>query len=221
MVALYILLGLLALLALALFAPLRLSLRYRDADGLHYRVRYLFFTLLSSDDVSQPGRPSEKKPGGRSASSGSSAARSLASFLGLEALSSGASFRQALDRQGLSATLGSIASSLAELLGLILRLVRRGRFRRFRLSVTVGGEDPAEAAGQYGALCAAIYPLAAQILPPRHRNIDLRCDYDAAQTRVSFDGQLVYRPISFVCFLLSLFVRYLKRSVDQSRKDVL
>lgn len=219
MVSLYIFTGLFALLALALLAPLRLSVHYKDADGLHYRVRYLFFTLLDSEEPAQPAQKAPaKKP--RPASSSGGAAGSLLSFLGLEELSSGARFREALAREGLLQTLGGIASSLRELLGLLLRLAKRGRFRRFRLRVTVGGDDPAQAAGQYGALCATIYPLAACLLSPRRQDILLRCDYDAAQTQVSFDGQLNYRPVSFVCFLFSLFGRYISRSLRKSRKDI-
>lgn len=219
MVALYILAGLFALLALVLFSPLRLSLHYNDADGLRYRVRYLFFTLLDSEEPAQPVQKAPAKAPRPAASSGS-AARSLLSFLGLEELSSGARFREVLAREGLLQTLGSIASSLKELLGLLLRLAKRGSLRRFRLRVTVGGDDPAQVAGQYGALCATIYPFVACLLPPRRQDILLRCDCDAAQTQVSFDGQLNYRPASFVCFLFSLLGRYISRSLHKSRKDV-
>ena len=49
MLALWIILGILALLALLLVLPLRIHLKYNTDGGLRYRVKYLFLTLADSE----------------------------------------------------------------------------------------------------------------------------------------------------------------------------
>ena len=54
MLALWIILGILALLALLLVLPLRIYLKYDTDGGLRYRVKYLFLTLADSEAPEKP-----------------------------------------------------------------------------------------------------------------------------------------------------------------------
>lgn len=220
MVALYIFLGLLGLLTLALVLPVRLCLYYDDA-ALRFRVKYLWFCLYDSEaeEVSDPSSALKTIPKTGQGKRSNSAVHTLLFFLGLEPLQNKSAFRATVEKRGLSATIGDICSALGGLFSQLGRLVKKGRFHRFRLQITVGGADPGEAAGNYGCLCALVYPAAAALVPPKRQNISLTCDFDAAETQVCFDGTLHYRPWYFVCFLCGIAGQYLKRKAIASASD--
>ena len=81
MLALWIILGILALLALLLVLPLRIYLKYDADGGLRYRVKYLFLTLADSETPEKPEQPVKKAAEAEKKRSGSGMAAKLLSFL--------------------------------------------------------------------------------------------------------------------------------------------
>ena len=153
-------------------------------------------------------------------SSGSGAAAKLLSFLGLEDVSSAANAKKALNEKGLAEMIRGVFGAVKALFSRISRLVCHGEFRRFDLRIVVGDTDCADAAMNYGELCAAVYPLLAFLesrLKFRRRNVDLRCDFSAESTEAVFDGQLNYRPVYLLGFLLGLVGQYLKQDKKKGR----
>lgn len=220
MLALWIILGILALLALLLVLPLRIYLKYDADGGLRYRVKYLFLTLADSEAPEKPEQPVKKAAEAEKRRSGSGAAAKLLSFLGLEDVSSAANAKKALNEKGLAEMICGVFGAVKTLFSRISRLVCHGEFRRFDLRIVVGDTDCADAAMNYGELCAAVYPLLAFLeskLKFRRRNVDLRCDFSAESTEAVFDGQLNYRPVYLLGFLLGLVGQYLKQDKKKGR----
>lgn len=218
MVVLNILLGILALLALLLYLPLRIALTYDGQVGLQYKLYYACFCLADSskeklvtEEEPKPAISKEKKK-----KEGSSGADTLLSFLGLEDIASIANVRRALDEKGLCQMLSDIGSAVKDLLSTTGRLIGKGRFHRFTLRIIVGDSDMGDAALHYGRVCALLYPILGSIKAVQRckkRRIAVHCDFLREESLVYFEGQLQYRPWHFVGFLGGLIWNNIKRSV--------
>lgn len=222
MIAVWILLGIAALLALALLLPLRTRLHFDAETGLHYRVYYAFVPLYDSDrpaprprkrPKTQPakaGKPAKRKP-----RSDRGAVRSLLELLGLEDLRSIAAAKRALSEKGLLGLLSDLNAAVGSLLSATFGMLRKAVFRQFSLQIVVGDDDAADAAMRYGRVCAAVYPLLTLLdgtFRFRQRRVDLRCDFDAEETAVRLDALIHLRPWYLLCYLFRLIGNYLKRS---------
>lgn len=220
MLALYIILGILALIVLLLALPLRIFLRYEPEPGFQYRVKYLFLTLADSAKEAKPKKP--KPSSGAQApakkKSGGKATEKLLDFLGLKDVSSAANFKRAVGSKGLAETVRGVFAAVRDLFSRIGGLIKKSVFKRFDLKITVGDSDAADAAIRYGEVCAAVYPLLTLLdgaMKFKKRTVDVRCDFEQEHTAASFDGQLNYRPIHIVGFLFGLIGRYIKQSVKK------
>lgn len=218
MLALYIVLAIIALIVLLLALPLRIDLRYTPEEGFLFRVKYLFLTLTDSakEKKPKPPKPSagKKKPVAQKKKSDGAATEKLLDFLGLKDVSSRLSFRRAVGEKGLLETLRGVSEAVKDVFSRIGRLVKKSVFRRFDLKITVGDSDAADAAFQYGAVCAAVYPLLTLLdgaMKFKKRSVDVGCDFTQDGTAAAFDGQLIYRPIHIVGFLLGMLGRYIRQ----------
>lgn len=220
MLALYIILAIIALIVLLLALPLRIFLHYAPEQGFRFRIKYLFLTLADSTKEKKPKQPKQpagqEKPAAQKKKSDGKATERLLDFLGLKDISSKLNFKRAVDDKGLLAAFRNVFSAVKELFSRIGRLVKRSVFKRFDLRITVGDSDAADAAFRYGSVCAAVYPLLTLLdgaMKFKKRSVDIGCDFERDNIMASFDGQLNYRPIHIVGFLLGLFGRYIKQSV--------
>ena len=229
MTALWIILGIIAFFALIFALPLRAILHYDPEQGFLFRIRIAFLTVADSakagekkEKPKKEKQPAEKKPPEKQKKkSGGGAARALLRFFGLSDIAGAEALRSSLAEKGAVQWFADVTSAVGSILRRIGRFVRKGRFRRFDLAVVSGGgDDPAEAAGSYGTLCAAVYPLVTllgKVFPMRRPSVDIQCDLDAPETRVTFDGELYYRPWHAVCLVFGFIGHYIRLSV---RKQV-
>ena len=221
MLALYIILGIFALIVLLLALPLRIYLHYAPAEGFQFRVKYLFLTVADStkEKKPKPEKPaSAQKPAAKKKKSGGKATEKLLDFLGLKDVSSRINFRRAVDSKGLLETFRGVAAAVKDLFSRIGGLIRKAVFKRFDLRIAVGDSDAADAAFHYGAVCAAVYPLLTLLdgaMKFKKRTVDVRCDFEQESITAAFDGQLNYRPIHIVGFLFGLLGRYIRQSVKK------
>lgn len=219
MIALWILLGFFALLWLLMAMPLRIFLTYRD-DELDYRLKYGPFCLADSKkppkekpkEVSERAskKPEKKKKSGM--------AGKLLDFLGFSEISSIANAKKSIAKSGIVGTVSAVFASIKKLFARIGKLVKKGVFKKFHLSIIVADGDAADAALLYGQICAVGFPMLEYLehsIKIKNENVDIRCDYETEETRVSFDGQLNYRPWHFVCFFMGLVGNYIKRLVKK------
>ncbi len=230
MIALYIILGIVALFAVILALPLQICLHYAPEDSFQFRLKVAGLTLVDSTKEKPPkpepeetaaDEPKEedekkKKKKEKKQKKGGGAAGSLLKFLGLGDIASIANMKKALDQKGLCQMLAELSAAVGAIFARIGRLLKKGVFKYFTLRVVIGDEDAADAAMSYGRICSIIYPtitLLDSAMTFKKRTVDLRCDFEEESTNITFDGELYYRPWHFVCFLGGLIWNYLKRSV--------
>lgn len=182
MLALWILLGLCAFLALLLLLPLHIYLAFTPEAGFSFYARYAFLTIRPDSE------PNEKLM------------EQVFTLLGLRDVSSTANARSAVSAKGVAATLCELGAVLRTLLGRVFWLLHRGTFRRFSLHIAVGAGDPADAALDYGMVCAALYPvlgLLQSAIRFRRPDVTVTCT-EEPQTNVEFSAKFSLRAILIV-----------------------
>lgn len=216
MIAIWVILGLIAVVALLFALPLKIDLQYLPEQGLQYCIKYLFFSLADSRKPEKSGAGGKPETPKKSKDSKGK----LLSFLGLEEISSAARAKQTIRDKGIVGTISSVYSVVKSLFSRIFGLLRKGIFTQFDLEISVGGEDAAETAMTYGQVCAGVYPLLSLLdscMKFRKRKVDILCNYDSNRTTVAFRGRLHYRLGSLLFFALGFLLRYIKQSSKEGK----
>ena len=212
MLALWIVLAIVALLGLLLLLPLQIVLRYDPEGGFSYRVRLLFVPLIRSDrpeNAKKPAAPKKEQPEEQK----KSAVPDLLAFLGLGEINTKARAKAAIAERGLTAVLGDVLAAIKTLLVRTGKCLGSGVFQRFFLTVTIGGDDAADAAISYGTACAAVYSLVTlleQSMTVRRRRVAVTIDDTQESGSVSLDLALRYRVwhlLRYACFLLGNYLK--------------
>lgn len=204
MIALWIILGIFALIALLLSLKLRVFLVYLPDGRLDIYVKYLFFTFRASEE------PNEELT------------QMVFSVLGLRDIGSVANAKHAINSKGVSTTLNELLGVLKTLLSRVRWLLKRGVFKQFNLRIVVGEEDAADAAYGYGLVCSAVYPLVGLLdgaFRFRRRSIDVRCDFDAETTSVDFLAQFNIRLWPILRALIYVIRENVKRTLDRESRE--
>lgn len=223
MTALWILLGIIAFFWLILALPLRIFLSYEGED-LKIRLKYALIPLFDSEAPEKPKKPKKekkkpeqekkKKPGKKK----KSLVGPIMELLGLPELSSAAGVRNSLRTVGPVGIISAVGAALKRIFKRIFRLLKKGVFKKFDLRISVGSEDPADAALLYGQVCSALFPVMSLLensMKFKNRRTDVRCDEDREDTEIRFDCQLNYRPWHFVCFAFWFAGNYIKSTVKK------
>ncbi len=211
MVAVWIILALVAVIWLILATPLRIFLSYSDG-ALHFRLKYGLLPLFDSDKPPKEQAPKKKQVKSTKKKS-SGAMEKLLDFLGLSDIASISNVKKAIRSYGVANLIRTVHEAIIRLFAKIFKLAKKGVFKEFDLRIAVGDSDAADAALQYGQVCAAVYPLITYLkscMKFRKPNVEIRCDYSLEHTEINFEGQLNYRPWHFICFGAGMIFDYLK-----------
>lgn len=218
MLALWILLAIAALIGLLLLLPLQIALRYDPDGGFSYRVRLLFFPLVRSGRPKQKtpkqakkaAAPEKKPPEGQK----KSALPDLLALLGLGEINTKERAKAAIAQRGLSAVLSDVLAAIRRLLAQTGRCLGSGVFQKLFLTVTIGGDDAADAAISYGTACAAVYSLVTlleQSMTIRHRCVAVEIDDTQEQSSIRLDLALRYRVWQLLRYVFFLLGNYIKK----------
>lgn len=169
MIALWIILGILAAIALivGIICALPVDVLFLLDEAHGFRILYRFLGKLYGE------KPNPKSP----------IIRGLKKTLRLSHLESVETIQKTVEHHGAAATLKETLQTLADLLGRILWILRYCRIIKCRIHSVSGGED---APLDYGTACAVIYPLvtyfeSAARLRPRAEEICIECDYERSE----------------------------------------
>jgi hypothetical protein len=182
MTALYVVLGILAALLLLLWCPLVLTISYEEA--VRAKVQYLFIVYPIAPpkkkkprkEKQPPKKEKTEKPGKKSA------------------------IREIIDQKGLGGFL-TMMRELARMAGVVLkRLCRHMVVKKFRLSVTICGEDAADTALRYGGACAVLYPAVSAIVS------NTKCEHYQVEVHPAFNGEKEEIQFLFKARVALLFV---------------
>ena len=200
MIAVWILLGLIALITLLLMLPVRVFVVYSPERGLVYYAKYLFLKIEAAEE------PNEKL------------IQQIFSILGLSDVRNLTAVRRAVDIKGVSTTFGELFSVIRMLLGRVGWLLKRSCFHHFDLRIVAGDSDCADVALGYGTICAVVFPLVGLLeraVRFRRKNVAVLCDYNAETTSVTLDLQLNVRLGLVLRALLHVIRENVKRTLER------
>ncbi len=184
-----------AVIALVLIARVHVVLRYDLNSDVKLYIRALGLKL-GNKKTPKVTKKREEKPG--------KLMQRIKKLFGVDALEA-EGLKSSTEATGISATLERLISVLAMLAGQLGWLVKRLRVHRFRLHAVCGG-DAADAAIEYGVICATVYPIAGAVdasVKTKKNALDIRvgCNFDGEPDLV-FETDISIRVIHLIRALM-------------------
>ncbi len=187
---------LIALCALVLIIALILSLDLKvifafDTNGrIELYAKLLFFKLYDIHEKKEPSRFGSY----------------LKRIFGIEALTDKEGLKQDTQESGVSGAANRVIGLLALIAGQILWLLKRVRIKKFHLLAICGGDDAADAAMDYGLVCAAVYPFVGYLestakFAKKANDIQVGCDFE---NEASFETEIIAK-IRIIHLLRAVF----------------
>lgn len=190
MLALKIIGILLAVVFFAAFVALMLNLQvifgFNTEGKLDIRAKISVFTVFDINKkkkkktiqktTKQPQISDKKKKSGK-------LAEYIKKKFGLDELLDANAIGEKVGAGGISESVNKIVTLLTLVMGEITWLLKKIRVQRFRILAICGGNDAADAAMEYGVVCAAVYPLVGYIetnLNTEKNSMDIQigCDFE-------------------------------------------
>ena len=182
MIALYIIGAIIGIVSILLFLPLTIDLAYEGE--LLIKIRYLGITF----------KDNKRKKRNKKSVADNASQDDDDDFL-----------IRTYNQKGLVGTVRYLCSLLKILLTKFLWIVKRFKFRKFKLDLTVATDDAANTAVRYGEVCAAAYPVLSllhSVLDIKPKEINISADFD--KTKTECRGCVLARtPLVF--WLIALF----------------
>ncbi|MBQ3004519.1 MAG: hypothetical protein IJD88_01175 [Clostridia bacterium] len=202
MIVLYIILGILILLALvistALILPLKLIITYSDEKGFDIKFKILWHSFEKKDDSDIFDKIFNK-------------------FTKKKAPDTSKVPKKSVQKKGLNFTVKEIFELVKSVLQGIVPFFKSFVVSKLELDIICAdSEDVSDAATDYGKVCAIVYPVLGFIhsnfkVKKRKERINISCDYLAEKPSVTFDAILSVR----VVHVISAFMPTIKTAVKQ------
>ncbi len=197
MIFLWILLGIILLILLALSIPAHVNIRYTDT--LYMDIRYLFLRFKVLPAPEKPQEEKVKKEPQKPEKPKTDALKEKKPNVLVQ------KFKGFVKAEGYRGFMGLIKRFLGLTGTAAVSLVRKVRIREFDLYVMTGGADAAQAAILYGQTCAAVYPAAELLFRltkcKKHR-ISVDLDYSVTEPYVILEADASMRPLYALHYLL-------------------
>ena len=196
MIFLWVMLGMIALMVLLLALPLYINADYDEEFRLSIQYEWLRFQLIPKEEngrkpkrlytaKKKKAKPDTKKEG---------------------------SFSALIKNQGVGGAVSLIWRVVKLAGGAFHKTLRGVAGLRFDLTVSVGGEDAAEAAVSYGRTCAVIYPavgMVASQMKYMNHNIDIHPDFDSEDTKFTLSARFRVIPMLALGHFLAAAIKLL------------
>lgn len=169
------------LIALILMLRFKLLISYDRQKGLTVLYRILFFTF------------------GKNPNPNSAFAKKLKKMLDIDKIESADAIKQGVEENGISEAIQRIITIVTLLAGRIFWLLKYCRIHKLRIFAVCADEDAANAAIDYGLVCAAVYPLSSIITSniktaKNAEDISILCDFEG-EKQLEFDLTVSIRII--------------------------
>lgn len=122
-------------------------------------------------------------------------------------------FKKIYRQKGLKYTVDLVNDAVKTVLNKLLWLVRRLKIRNFLLHLSVTGNDAADTAIKYGAICSAVYPTLAFVdsnLNFKPKKIDIYADFDSKDIQFKISTEIKAEVFILVALLVGCLLEYLK-----------
>lgn len=190
-----------ALILIFLLLRVKIMFSYTPENEPKLYIKLLFFTFgKKKKDPKKDNKT--KKP--------SKILLKIQKRLGIDVFASGEALKQNVDESGISGTAEKVATVISLLAGQIFWLLKRFRLDKLRILAVCGGGDAADAAMDYGLVCAAVYPLAGYLTS----NIRTAKNADDVQIVCDFDGDPHFEFDLFVSVRIIHLVRAVLRNAN-------
>lgn len=195
--------GLALIIAVILSLPVYVIVKSDDNDELMIRYRFLHMEFGEEPDPENPVLVFAKE------------------VTGLSKTDSKA-LKSSVKHSGVVATVKDTCSILLTLLRQVVWIVKYCTLTKLELSVVCASDEAGDAAVNYGKCCAAIYPIVTSIhgimkVRPRGEAIDVRCDFLAEESRVTYDIKL---RVSVLRVLQAFLKIVIKEALRMSEKEL-
>ncbi len=209
MIALIILGAIVAIILILLFLPLTIDLAYEG--DLFIKLKYLGITVF--DD--QKSEEKERKKAAKQKKKSEKETPPKDNF-----------FKRSYKKRGLLGTIKYCCSITRIVVQNIPGIVKRFKFRRFEVDLTVASEDAADTAIRYGEFCAVVYPvisLLQSVTDLKPHQINISADFDKTETefkgKVLAKAAVIYWIIIVTAILKEIDKLHYKESEENERKQ--
>ncbi len=213
MIALYLLLGVIAVLflvlILALFIPVKVKLKL--SGKLEVFVLVLGIRIFSNEEKPQKKRKKTLKKAKKSEKKQPENKKKDNPFI------------RSVKEKGLLNTLEFYRSVVKAALSGIGFFLRRIKIRKFTLDITVATDNAAKTAIEYGEVCTAVYPaisFVASKINFKPQRIDISTNFDATAPEVYFYTEVSSNLLSVVMAAANGYKKYrrLKKESENSER---
>lgn len=208
MTAVYILLGILALIILLLLIPLYVRASY-DSDLL-VKVRYTFVSITVYPRPEKPVKPQKEEKIIKKGKMKKAEKTKLSEI------------EQMLHEEGVAAVAEYLVE-LAKLTGTAFRKVLAAiTIDSLKLKIRVVSEDASSTAVEYGRVCAAVYPaegILENVMHVKHRSLDIKPDFLGREGEVKGDLRLHVIPLRILCIAIQFFIGYIGNTMDERSQE--
>ena len=192
-----------SLLLLLAFLPLTVDLSYRDE--LIFKIRYSGITLFDSEK--KVGlKKSKKKPKKKTEDN----TPKKESF-----------FKKTYKQKGLLGTINYLSEILILLLKKLCWVIKRFKFRNFRLNLSVATSDAASTAINYGKICSAVYPVISFLETNadfKAKEINIKADFDETDSRFQISTLVTTRLFFWFVAAIAVLIEFLKLQRKEREK---
>jgi len=225
LIILYILLGLIALIAVLVSVPVVLRVTFDGSEPV-VRLKYLFisYSVYPHEDR-EPGRlrayldgvfkklrekRREKKRKKKPASAAPAQPKKT-------------TWQKLREERGFFGALGYILRIVRESASLGAYLVRRSYVSRMKVHITVGGDDAAQIAVEQGKWCAALYPALGLVLSSvrgyKKNDVRVAADFLSADNRYDVDIKLRVKPWHGITGGIRMMLNLVKTEVGERQQQ--
>lgn len=150
--------------------------------------------------------------------------RFLKRIFGIDTLTDTEGLKADAAESGISDTVEKVLTVLFLLAGQIMWLLKRVQFKKLRILAVCGGNDAADAAMEYGAVCSLIYPFAGYLettlkIKEKSKDINVFCDFEGEAV---FETEIIAK-IRIIHIVRAIFknlidAEYSEEATNEQRK---
>lgn len=193
MIILYILLGIFILVGILLLCNITVCLSYNEEFLL--KVKFLNFTLFSTDKPKIKEKTKDKPKA-------NAQKKEEKSF-----------FEKLKEKYGFSGAIREIFYFAKDCIVHIKKFLRHIFIKKVNLNVNIVGEDAAQTAIEYGAVCSAVYPALSLIQGLGNvsfEKIDIRSDFEGKESFITFSAKIKAKIVFILIAAYGIFSEYKK-----------
>lgn len=194
---------LIALIFIILMLKAKLVFVFSTKNKIELKVKLLFFTLY---DLNK--KKKKKKKTGK-------VGKFLKRIFGINALTDSEGLKDDVQESGIVNTVNKVITVLFLLAGQTKWILKRIEWKKLRLLAICGGNDAADLAMEYGALCSIVYPFVGYL----DTNFDIKEKVKDINVLCDFDGEAIFETEIIAKIRIIHIVRAISRNLEEATNE--